>query len=217
VDQGHNPNCWFESSLAAVAELPKGQQMIANMIGRDQSDLLVTFADDRQSYKVRPGDVAANRLRNRAQWASVMESAELARFPDNDPAYSPQIDKPKIIRGLEMLTGRQVFHGRPDQYSTDNLAALIQKCLSRHQPMVVASKSPGERGPVPELISPNHGYSILRYDAGSRMVTLRNPHGRENAAAGDQGGVRYLADGIVQMDIPTLQTYYRFIAWTEDF
>jgi hypothetical protein len=68
---------------------------------------------------------------------------------------------------------------------------------------------------VPELVSPNHGYSVLKYNPSTGIVTLRNPHGREAAAGGE--GVKVLDDGLIQMDIPTMQTYYRYIAWTEDF
>ncbi len=215
VAQAGHPNCWFEAAVAAMAATPKGQQLLANMIsGNETAGFTVTFADDKVPIQVSED---APPTGDRAVWASILEAAELLRFPDNDPEFGPTCPAgPKIKRGLQMMTGRNAEYKRLDECSITTLTRIIQSSLAAQNPVIIATKSPQENGHLPQIVTPNHAYSILHFDGSSGIVTMRNPYGTEHARHNSAGtNVNSQDDGLVQMDLPTLQRYGRFISWTQ--
>jgi hypothetical protein len=218
ITQRRYPNCWFEASLAAVAATPDGQQTIASMISQNSpGNYIVVFPDSPQQFEVTSIDLAQFKIHDQAEWASIIECAEVKRYPDNVAEDDPRFNRPKIKKGLEMLTGENVQFTRPDECSEQQLQEIIEKSLDAGAPVVVATKSPAEDGGLPTMLTPNHAYSIIAFDRGSGLVTARNPMGTNSAFAKGTNPAstefHYLDGGFVQMNLHALQLYCRFIAW----
>lgn len=72
IDQGANPNCWFEASMAALAELPRGQRLLASMITYGGNGMyVVRFPGDGEEYKIDEQTLDRHGVRDTAQWASL--------------------------------------------------------------------------------------------------------------------------------------------------
>jgi Calpain family cysteine protease len=166
-------------------------------------------------------EIASHNLRDRASWAAILDCAAMKKFPDNDAADGPQFNRPKIKKGLELMTGESIQFVRPDICSDEQLVAIIQQAVVAKQPIVMASKSPQENGHIVQVVTPNHAYTIMGYDSRTKIVTLRNPYGSAtpswapNADAGEVSNslVRDLGQGLVQMNLGTIKYYFRYIAW----
>jgi hypothetical protein len=222
IQQTNYPNCWFEASLAAVAEVPRGQRVIAEMITQVSPDTyVVAFPIDRQPIYVSTQEIANHNLRDRASWAAILDCAAMKKFPDNDAADGPQFNRPKIKKGLELMTGESIQFVRPDTCSDEQLAAVIEQSVVAKQPIVMASKSPQENGHIIQVVTPNHAYTIMAYDSRTKIVTLRNPYGSATPSWAPDADpnevssslVRELGQGLVQMNLGTIKYYFRYIAW----
>lgn len=67
IDQTINPNCWFEASVSALAELPRGQRLLASMIKIDSDDTyLVRFPGDGVEYKITELDLKRVGVKDKA-------------------------------------------------------------------------------------------------------------------------------------------------------
>ncbi len=249
VLQGRYPNCWFEAALAAVAAIPRGQQVLSEMIiqNPDSSYSVVFRGDNARTFYVRTEAVVSDRLINPTPWANVIEEAERQEFPDNDAADSPSRGSPKIKTGLAILTGHQAQFIRPDSTAAGDLEQLIRGCVTNHIPIIIATKSPGENGHLPQVVVPNHAYAIIGFNPSTKRIILRNPlgdtverdianknammiasYGEEYSGAAGRGGawplpmvgeerdgVKNLGSGFIEMSVPALQQYARYIAWSQ--
>ena len=199
VRQGSAPNCWFEAAMSAVSMSPKGQKLISQMISKNSTDSFrVQFPHDPQSFVVTGGDMARYGILDYDQWASILECAEREKFPDNDASEGPQVGIPLIYRGLCVLSGTEARFERPDNMSLGSLSALISSALSAQRPIIMATKSPQENGHLPQIVMPNHAYTILKFDSASGKLVLRNPYGS--------------IEEVLLQDVPL---YFRYISWVE--
>jgi len=91
------------------------------MIYSDGTDYRVVFPEDGGQFAVSPQDLLRLQLRDRATWAAVIECAARLRYPDNDAADGPQVNRPKIKTGLDLLTGTDSQFVRPKHGQMSNL------------------------------------------------------------------------------------------------
>jgi hypothetical protein len=175
VDQGSLPNCWFESGLAALAALPRGQAMIANVIttGKEGS-YVVTFSDG-SNYTVTEKNL--KQCRDRALWARIIESAERQKYPDSKPDTGPgKLFRGSLEAGMGLVTGRPGEPSYPDKLSEEEVADFIYAAVKSQNPIVAGTR--GENCPgIKNFVVPGHVYSIIDYDSSKHMIVLRNPWG----------------------------------------
>jgi hypothetical protein len=217
VDQTGNLNdCWFEAPLASLAATPQGQKDIAGMItqNKDHSYTVKFPGDPTEPVNVSQADLKNFSLQNTAQWANILEAANLKLNPYQ--AINGGTDKTDMA-ALHMLTGQTAN----EYYLTDTDRALakggsvseesphgttlpewIQKALAAGDPVQAAVGSDDT-----PLVG-EHSYSVLSWQ--NNLVTLRNPFG-STAADGKQkpeigqtiDGVTNLGGGEVQMSSRT--------------
>jgi hypothetical protein len=199
VRQGPAPNCWFEASVTAMAMTPAGQKLISHMItGNAFDSFTVQFPNDPRSFVISEYDIARSGVTDRTEWAKLLECAEMKKFPDNDSSEGPQVGIPLIYRGLTVLSGTNARFKRPDQMSLSEIAQLLSSAARMKQPVVMATKSPEENGHLPQIVTPNHAYTVLNFDPGTQMVLLRNPYGP-----------------IERVNLSQVPQYFRYISWVE--
>jgi hypothetical protein len=210
VMQGPIGNCWFEASLSAVADSPRGPEILSRMITLSSQAYTVKFPNF-QTITITDGQIAQANLRDPSKWASIFELAEIEVYPDNSPSRGASIGNPGVKVGLELLTGKQVTFVRPDSMSMGELSLLLDRLHSEGQPVTMASKSPQEHRQRIQPVVPNHAYSLVDFDRNSGLITLRNPLG--NPGPSGHGLVRVVAQDEIQVDLPTFSTFFRFVAY----
>jgi len=200
IQQGRFPNCWFESSLSAVASTPSGQAQIAQMITSTYpGEYAVTLPGIPGTIRVTQSSMESMRLTNPAPWANILECAERTAKPNNNDSQRANEGYPAIQLGLEILTNKRVKAIRPSEMSTGELGSLLTRLAANQTPATIATKSPQEHGQRFQPIMANHGFSFVGFDG--QNVTLRNP-------LGARAGSTY-----VHIDLPTFQTFIRYLAY----
>jgi hypothetical protein len=220
VKQGHVPNCWFEASLAAVAESPEGHRLIADLITKTgNSNYRVTFpkggfSGDCPWVNVTVDDLTAFELQDKALWARVLDCACQKKYPNNIG-----VEK---TNGLKILTGMPVHIISPTAES-----GLVNETLQR----VTDKKWPTIMGTSTDSISasltPWHAYSLVAYDRDSQVATIRNPVGGDplyfqppdlehvKPITENEDGVRLLGDGLIQVSLKAVVDNFNGIVWAE--
>ncbi|MBU6454581.1 MAG: hypothetical protein KGS72_22620 [Cyanobacteria bacterium REEB67] len=213
VIQRAHDNCWFEAAVGAVADSKEGPAAIANMITSIPDGYKVRFSASKV-IEVHEADITVCRVADPAKWASILESAEVLSLGTNaDPANGADTPNPGVKVGLEMLTGRPISFVRPEDLAVSNLVDLLKRFSAAGKPMTVASKSPQEHGLSFQPMTPNHAFNVVAFDSARNMVTLRNPLGIEI----DDGNnlVQHIGADQIKVDIPTLRTFFRYLAYPE--
>ena len=190
VQQGGLGDCWFESSVAAVAATPQGRQQLASMIVQNpDKSYTVTFpGDPTHPVNVAASDLDNSQLSDSAGWARVLEAANLKKNPlqaksGGDPALA-----------LHLLTGGDVSGVQTSDLNHDQLGQMLQTALQNGNPVVAGTPEPGPKG----LIG-NHAYAVLGYDPKTQTVTVLNPWGNNDDHAAGFAGVGQTADGITNL------------------
>lgn len=218
IVQSHNPNCWFEASMAALAQLPKGQNLLANLIiSTDSDSYTVHFPNDGAEYVITQKDLEATGAKDNAIWASVIECAELEKFPNNEGLPKNHKGESRVEVGLSCLTGCQAEVILPARSSDGEISSFIQKAVQSQNPIVAATQPLALISDLPLLVVPEHAYTILALDSSKNMITLRNPHGwraKRFDLASDPKHLEFeqLDNGVFKMSIDTFQKYFRIIA-----
>jgi hypothetical protein len=209
VDQTSNPNCWFESSLAALAMLPRGQRMIAQMITQvDPQTYVVKFPNDGNEYKIDKAELKASKIYDTALWAGLIDCAESKRYPHNQNMES---DKNWVETALGCVTGGRVEVVGATSLSPTELSSFIGGAVSSRNPIVCSTK---HDNPLPDIVFGGHAYTITEFDPARQMITLRNPHGRYSKSFPrlpddpQEQHFKQLKGGFSQMDIETFQKYF---------
>ncbi len=177
VEQSNHPDCWFEASLAALANTPRGQQLISGMITRNASGFYwVTFRGNPMT-PVLVDQSSLGGLRDRATWASIIEAASLKSYDARKIARSlHSSNRPAIQIGMKLLTGASVTAIRPDHSTPEVIRQILIGAMQNRVPVALASKNPREIG-GPTDLKPNHAYAFVSIDPFSNNVTLKDACG----------------------------------------
>jgi hypothetical protein len=179
IDQSRYPNCWFEASMAALADLPRGQRLLSSMIrlrGKDQ--FVVRFPGDATEYLTSVDDLKQRGLHDRAMWASVIEAAQIEKFPDNRGSSGTEGDQSRLEVGLGCITGCKAEVLRPAAVSEAEVSSFIAAAVRSGNPVVAGTYGDDTLSDLPPLVVPTHAYTVIGLDPGKNMVILRNPWGR---------------------------------------
>jgi len=175
VDQGSLPNCWFESGLAALAALPRGQAMIANTITKGEANNYIVTFNDGSNYNVTEKNL--KECRDHALWARIIESAERKKYPNSKPDTGPdKLFAGSLEAGMGLITGRRGEPAYPGKLSEEEVAQFIYAAVRSQNPIVAATKNEHCPG-IKNFVIPGHVYSIIDFDSSKHMVVLRNPWG----------------------------------------
>ncbi len=211
IDQMLYPNCWFEASMAALAELPRGQRLIASMIKYRGAGYVVRFPGDGVEYLVSKDDLVKRGIQNRALWASLIECAQLRKFPNNSGASGEYGDQSRLEVGLAAITGCHAEIIYPGQASMQELSSFIGGAVRSKNPIIGGTNR--SAGPL----VPTHAYTFIGFEPARNMVTLRNPHGANSKRfimPSDPQHLQFeqLDDGIVKISLELVQHYFHSIA-----
>jgi hypothetical protein len=218
IDQSRFPNCWFEASMSALARLPRGQRSLANMIRYGSNDdYIVRFPNDGTEYVVSKETLRKNGIHDKALWASILECAELRKFPDNQGSNGADSDQSRLEIGLGCITGCRAEILSPKSCSEQELSAFIGAATKSQNPIVAATWGDRQLASLPELVVPQHAYTVIDLDPAKQLITMRNPHGRNSerfslAQDPTHQNFEQLDDGVLKMSISEFQKYFHSIA-----
>ncbi len=218
IDQSRFPNCWFEASMSALAELPRGQQLMASMIRYGEpGSYVVRFPGDGKEYVVSESFMEQNGIHDKALWASIIECAQVQKFPNNQGAEGTDANQSRLEVGLGCITGCKAEVIMPSTSSPQELSTFIGGAVSSHNPIVAGTFWAGQIGGLPSLVVPQHAYTVIGFEASKSMVVIRNPHGanaQQFALSSDptHQDFEQMSDGVFKMSIPLFQKYFHSIA-----
>lgn len=207
IDQSRYPNCWFECSMAALADLPRGQRLIASMIKKRKDAYVVRFPQDGQEYVITLQDLADAGISDKALWASLIQCAQTRKFPGQNGAA--------IEAGLSTICGAKA-EVLEDLHNIDDgqLSHFIGGAVTSANPIVCGSMPDGYM-PRPALAVTSHAYTIIGFDPSKNMVTIRNPWGRNpnfNTGNLTKSDFEMLNDGVFKMSLKLFKLYYSDVA-----
>ena len=218
IDQSRYPNCWFEASMSALAQLPRGQRLLASMIRtRTKDDYVVRFPGDGVEYVVSASDLSSNGVHDRALWASIIEAAEIKKFPDNSGAEGKDGDQSRLEVGLGCITGCKAEVVRPGSCGEEELSSFIASAVTSQNPVVAGTWGEHHLGALPDLVFPAHAYTIIGFDQSKSMILLRNPHGHGAQSFSNPDDPQHLEfeqldNGKFKMSVRQFQRYFSCVA-----
>jgi len=218
IDQSRFPNCWFEASMSALAQLPRGQRLLASMIQRrDKDAYTVRFPNDGVEYVIPSSELDRSGIHDRSLWASIIEAAELKKFPDNHGAEGSDGDQSRLEVGLGCITGCKAEVIHPANCGEAELSSFIGAAIKSGNPVVAATWGEYQLNSLPPLVFPSHAYTIIGLDQAKNMILLRNPHGRGAKvfqSLDDPNHLEFeqLENGKFKMSIEKFQKYFHSIA-----
>lgn len=201
------PDCWFEASMVALARLPRGQALLAQMIRCPGSDgtCIVRFPNDGVDYTITPKKLEAARVHDKALWASLIHCAQLMKFRSHSGA---------IEDGLSCLTGKKADKLFSSNTTEQALISFVGDAVKAQEPIVCLSS---DEGAEPELAESDHAYAIIDFDPGTKMITLKNPHGDNSrrfrlTTDPDHKKFEQLNNGMFKMHVSLFPRYFSQIA-----
>ncbi|CAN5480481.1 hypothetical protein BH10CYA1_BH10CYA1_56900 [soil metagenome] len=230
INQGTVGDCFFEASLASLANTQKGQESIKNMVKtNDDGSLTVTFpGDTSHPITVTQDEIAKLTKEGKLQDKSPTTSAIEAAFQkydrigeygtginsnDSDDQFNPTFAQiSNAGAALHLLTGEGTateVNGAINQNlnlggaSPENVARFMQQALTNGEPLVAGTSTRGENP-----IESHHVYSVMGFDPASGLVTVRNPWGNNDGMGVDnvgdmKNGVTNAGDGKLTMSFDT--------------
>jgi hypothetical protein len=218
IDQSRFPNCWFEASMSALAQLPRGQRLLASMIQRrDKDAYTVRFPNDGVEYVISSSDLNQTGIRDHSLWASIIEAAELKKFPDNRGAQGSDGDQSRLEVGLGCITGCKAEVVHPGNCGEEELSSFIGAAVKSGNPVVAATWGEDQLNVLPPLVIPSHAYTIIGLDQAKSMILLRNPHGRQSRVFESPDDPKHLEfeqldNGKFKISIQKFQKYFYSMA-----
>lgn len=198
------PDAGLECSMAAMALLPRGREILADMIRcpSSQDIYIVRFPNSSTDYQITPEKIESYHMKDKALWATLIHAA--AR---ENPAYN-------LEQGLSMMTGHAAEKIFANSISEPALALFIGDAIRNQHPIVCLST---DKVPKPELVEEFAGYTITGFDSASGMVTLRNPHAgnsRRFRLEEDPHRKKFdqMNDGYFKMHISLFPKYFKEVA-----
>lgn len=178
IDQTVNPNCWFEASMASLADLPRGQRLLASMIKIGGPGMyVVRFPGDGTEYKITEKVMRALHIDDKALWASLIECAQVMKFPNNRGADGETGDQSRLATGLGCITGSPTEILRTSSADAQELSGFIGGAISSKNPIVCGTYSAKHLAGFELIVVPQQAYTIIDFDPASNFLTIRNPHG----------------------------------------
>lgn len=218
IDQSRYPNCWFQAAMSALAQLPRGQRMLANMVTYNGPEkFMVRFPGDGKEYPVTLAELKAARLPHKALWAALIEYAQVRKFPDNQGANGDDEQQNRLEVGLAAITGRKCEIVKPNACTASELSSFIGGAVRSQNPITCATYGDSHYSNMPDLVIGAHAYTIIGYDTSRNMVIVRNPHGRNSdtfSLPSDPQHLKFeqLEDGAFKMSLPLFQEYFHCVA-----
>ncbi len=218
VDQGNWGDCWFESSLAALARSKPGQLAIANMITKNKNNTYTVTFPGFKHHKiiVSEKDIKHDKLSNDAKWANILEAAVIKRYPKlvNNGASA--------TKAMHLLTDQKTKTSFIDSNSNNqNITQTIENALKNNELLTAGTKNILHN----RSIVNDHDYTVIDYDPTTQYITLRNPFG-DNANSGNLpkdtakvggapvDGVLNLGNGLIAMTIDTFKQNFDVVQHT---
>jgi hypothetical protein len=209
IDQMYYPNCWFESSMSALAMLPRGQRLMADMIryGDKEGHYIVRFPGDGVEYKITEEKLEKSGIHNKALWATLIECGQTLKFPEDAGA--------QLSEGLGCLTGQRADTIAPASASPQELSSFIEGAVKSQNPIICGSQY--SMSGLPRLVVASHAYAIIGFEPASGMITIRNPHGANSerfTLTNDERHQKFeqLNDGVFKMHISLFPYYFSQVA-----
>lgn len=209
IDQMYYPNCWFESSMSALAMLPRGQKLLADMVryGPKEGTYVVRFPGDPGEYTIDEEKLEKTGIHNKALWATLIECAQTQKFPDDEGG--------QLYEGLAALTGQKAEYIAPDHASDQEITSFIEGATKSQNPIVCGTHH--NLSGLPRLAFGGHAYTVLGYEPSNGMIKIRNPHGLNSQRFSLYGDPRHekfeqLDDGVFRMHISLFRHYFSQVA-----
>ncbi len=203
---GQNPDSWLECSMAALAMSPRGQKLIAAMIRSSggQGTYIVRFPGEALEYTLTQQKIEACRVHDKALWATLIHCAQITQANSDE----------SIEGGLSFLTGRKAEKMQAGT-TEQTVLSFIRDAVKSQNPIVCESAD--DFGTSPELVEPNHAYTITDFDPATNMITIRNPHGANSRRFRLKTDPQYhqfeqLNDGVFKMHISLFRNYFKEVA-----
>ncbi len=210
IDQMFYPNCWFESSMSALASLPRGQRLMSDMVrfGPKEGSYIVRFPGDGTEYLITEEELDRKGVHDKALWATLIECAQTQKFPDDNGA--------PISAGLAHLTGQKAEVLTPSDASDQEISLFIDGAVKSQNPIVCGSNHYTPEG-LPNLVVTGHAYTVIGFEPASGLVKIRNPHGRNSrrfALKSDPNHQKFeqLDDGVFKIHISLFKQYFHSVA-----
>jgi len=168
-------------------------------------------------YVVSSSELYRTGIHDRALWASIIEAAELKKFPDNRGAQGSEGDQSRLEVGLGCITGCKAEVIHPGNCGEGELSSFIGAAVKSGNPVVAATWGDYQLANLPPLVIPAHAYTIIGLDPSKNMILLRNPHGSRAqvfASPDDRNHLEFeqLDNGKFKMSIQKFQKYFHSIA-----
>jgi hypothetical protein len=209
IDQMYYPNCWFESSMSALAMLPRGQQLMSDMIryGSKEGNYIIRFPGDGVEYGITEEKLEKTGIHDKALWATLIECGQTLKFPEDNGGM--------LADGLGCLTGQRAETIAPGSASEQEIASFIDGAVKRKNPIICGSSY--SLSGLPRLVVPSHAYTIVGFEPASGMVKIRNPHGAnaERFSLKDDSShqkFEQLDDGMFKIHISLFKIYFAQVA-----
>jgi hypothetical protein len=211
VQQGGIGDCWLMSTMTALKP-----EQVQNMIKpRDDGSYDVTFPGRKPEVVSPPsdGDQYLGASSN-GTWANVLErGSEQALKKDGIPLESGvSTNAMKLFTGTAGVNvkmgnepaGKDAIDGRDPA----RVGSILTRAFAENRPVTAASPSEGgfDMRDNP-LSSGSHAYAVLGYDSDKKMVTVRNPWGKDETAEGPQAN-----DGVFTMSLAEFQSTFETLA-----
>jgi hypothetical protein len=198
------PDAGFECSLAAMAMLSRGREILADMIRcpSRQDIYLVRFPNSATEYQITPAKMEAYRMKDKALWATLIHGAVRESNARN------------LEEGLSLLTGNRAEKILANSTTEQALTTFIGDAVRKHYPIVCLST---DNEVSPALVEGEHGYTITGFDPSSGMVTFRNPKGGNSQRFRLEDDPQHkkfeqLNDGVFKMHISLFSRYFKDVA-----
>lgn len=188
VLQGDTGNCYWQSSLMAIAKV--NPKLVEGMIKRDrEGNWRVLFPQKRFYYDyvtVKPLTETEQLLYSGAagggQWSGVLEKAAAQYIGKHADHFHKKAKTQRetwqdysesgVQTGmLNLLTDKVCTVESPNTTSLERLHQLLTDSQAQHLPMGAGINKPTVKG-----LYGNHNYAILNYDSENRIVTFYDPN-----------------------------------------
>ena len=194
--------------MAALAMLPRGQELMASMItSPGPGAYTVHFPGNGGEYSITPQKMEEIRLRDKTLWATLIHCAQVLKFRSNSSQT--------IEDGLSCLTGKKAEKLFAANTTEQALTQFIGEAVKSHNPVVCQAGD--DFGTLPELVESDQAYTITDFDPATNTLTLRNPHGDNSrrfrlTTDPDHKKFEQLNDGVIKMHISLFPKYFSQVA-----
>ncbi len=174
---------------------------------------MVRFPNDGKEYKITDADMAATGIHDKALWASILECAEVKKFPNNAGAEGAGNDQSRLEVGLESITGAKAEILTPSEASVQELSSFIGGAVKSQNPIVCSTYGASTLSSLPEIVVPQHAYTITGFEPDKELVIMRNPHGVNSERFELEKDPQHLKfeqlnEGAFKISVPLFQKYF---------